>query len=85
MSKTSFPSFLGLRADAIFPLALGAAGIAYYAMQAQAPHLRGASPREVERWEKHVQTGQLIATAALSMAVVLYRSRLGRGGYGGES
>lgn len=71
---------LGLNVDAILPFALGAAGVAYYAMQAQAPHLRGASSRETESWEKHVQTGQLVAAAALSAAVVFYRTRLGRGG-----
>lgn len=67
--------FFGLTGDGVLPFAIGAAGIAYYALQAHAPHEKTSSFRD---WEKHVQTGQLVAIAALSTGVLLYRGfRLG--------
>jgi hypothetical protein len=69
--------FFGFSSDGIMPFAIGAAGVAYYALQAHAPHGQNGngSPRAAAEWEKHVQTGQLIAIAALSTGVLVYRLR----------
>ena len=67
--------FFGFSSDGILPFAIGAAGVAYYALQAHAPHARGSSSQTLADWEKHVQTGQLIAIAALSTGVLVYRLR----------
>jgi hypothetical protein len=84
MSKRLF----GVNLNGILPFAVGAAGVAYYTLQTQAPHVRGGSARELEDWEKHVQVGQVVAAAALSAGVLLYRLRSRRsfnGGSGGGS
>jgi len=66
---------LGLDFEGILPFAIGAAGVAYYALQAHAPHGQNGngSPRAAAEWEKHVQTGQLVAIAALSTGVLVFR------------
>jgi hypothetical protein len=76
----------GLNFDGILPFAVGAAGVAYYTLQTQAPHnaIRAASTREIEDWEKHVRVGQAVAAAALSAGVFLYRLKARRNMAGGS-
>jgi hypothetical protein len=67
-----------IKASEILPAAIGAVGVVYYALQAHAPEPSPGSPsyeRRMNEWTKHVQTGQLLATAALATGVLIARFR----------
>lgn len=67
-----------LRKNELLPIAIGLTGVLYMAMQAQ------GAPREndpewqtkMKDWEHHVQTGQLVALAALATGFLVYRLKL---------
>jgi hypothetical protein len=65
-----------IKVNEILPAAIGAVGVIYYALQAQAPTPSPSSPsygKEMGDWTKHVQTGQLFAVAALATGVLVSR------------
>ena len=65
-----------MKADGILPAAIGAVGVIFYAMQAHAPTPSPSSPnyqKQMNEWTKHVQTGQLLAVAALATGVLISR------------
>jgi hypothetical protein len=67
-------SFLDkIKMNEILPVAIGAVGVVYYALQANAPVPSSDSPKQVGEWTKHVQTGQLFAVAALATGVLVAR------------
>ena len=65
--------FFGVPSSQLLPLGIGAAGVIYYAMQAHTP--KQPSAKELREWEKHLQTGQLVAVAALSAGLLISRAR----------
>lgn len=65
-----------IKKDGILPAAIGAVGVVFYAMQAHAPTPAPGSPnyqKQMAEWTKHVQTGQLLAVAALATGVLISR------------
>lgn len=73
-------SLLGgsLLSGALFPAAIGVIGVIYYAMEAHAPKPLPGSPDYKARaasWTRHVQTGQLMAVAALATGVLITRMK----------
>ncbi len=64
--------------DGLLPAALGAVGVVYYAMQANAPTPSPSSPgyeKQLGEWTKHVQTGQIFAVVALGTGILISRFR----------
>jgi len=62
--------------DGILPAAIGAVGVVYYAMQANAPAPSPSSPnyqKLMGKWTEHVQTGQIFAVVALGTGILISR------------
>jgi len=65
-----------MKTDGILPAAIGVVGVVFYAMQVHAPTPSPNSPsykKQMAEWTRHVQTGQLMAVAALATGVLISR------------
>jgi len=65
-----------INTDGILPVAIGAVGVVYYAMQSNAPVPSPSSPgyeKQLGEWTKHVQTGQIFAVVALGTGILISR------------